>query len=60
MARLAVLLLFVAAFAPAAVIGALQLVLLTVVTETAMLAAVVLEIPQRQTVVLPSEVDDRS
>ena len=61
MARLAVLLLFVAAFAPAAVIGALPLVLLTVVTVTAMLAAVVLALPpQREPVVLPSEVDDLS
>jgi len=59
-ARLAVLLLFVAAFAPAAVIGALPLVLLTVVTVTAMLAAVVLALPQRQPVVRPSEADDRS
>jgi hypothetical protein len=59
-ARLAVLLLLVAAFAPAAVIGALPLVLLTVVTVTAMLAAVVLALPQREPVVLPSEVEDRS
>jgi len=59
-ARLAVLLLFVAAFAPAAVIGALPLVLLTVVTVTATLAALVLALPQREPVVLPSEVDDRS
>ena len=60
MARLALLLLFVAAFAPAAVMGALPLVRLTVVTVTAMLAALVLALPQRETVVLPSEVDDRS
>jgi Fe2+ transport system protein B len=59
-ARLAVLLLFVAAFAPAAVIGALPLVLLTVVTVTATLAALVLALPQREPVVLPGEVDDRS
>jgi hypothetical protein len=31
-----------------------------VVTVTAMLAAVVLALPQRQPAVLPSEVDDRS
>ena len=49
-ARLAVLLLFVAAFAPAAVMGALPLVLLTVVTVTAMLAAVVLALPQHEPV----------
>ena len=60
MVRLAVLLLFVAAFAPAAVIGALPLVLLTVVTVTATLAAVILALPQREPVVLPAEVDDRS
>ena len=60
MARLALLLLFVAAFAPAAVIGALPLVVLTVVTVTAMLAALVLALPQREPVVLPGEVDDRS
>ena len=60
MARFAVLLLLVAAFAPAAVLGALPLVLLTVVTVTAMLAAVVLALPQHEPVVLPTEVDDRS
>ena len=59
-ARLALLFLFVAAFAPAAVMGALPLVLLTVVTVTAMLAAVVLAFPQRDPVALPTEVDDRS
>jgi len=58
MARLAVLLLFVAAFAPAAVMGALPLVLLTVVTVTAMLAALVLALPQHEPAVLPTEVDD--
>jgi hypothetical protein len=60
MARLAVLLLLVAAFAPAAVMGALPLVLLTVVTVTAMLAALVLALPQHEPAVLPTEVDDRS
>jgi hypothetical protein len=58
--RLALLFLFVAAFAPAAVMGALPLVLLTVVTVTAMLAAVVLAFPQRESMVLPPEADDRS
>jgi hypothetical protein len=60
MARFAVLLLLVAAFAPAAVMGALPLVLLTVVTVTAMLAALVLALPQHEPAVLPTEVDDRS
>ena len=60
MARLALLLLFVAAFAPAAVMGALPLVLLTVVTVTAMLAALVLALPQRGPIVLPGEADDRT
>jgi hypothetical protein len=57
-ARLAVLLLLVAAFAPAAVMGALPLVLLTVVTVTALLAAVVLALPQHEPVAVPGEADD--
>ena len=47
MSRLVALLLLVAAFAPAAVLGALPLVLLTMVSGTSMLAAVVLAMPPR-------------
>ena len=47
MSRLVALLVLVAAFAPAAVMGALPLLLLAVVSLTAMLAAVLLVLPQR-------------
>jgi hypothetical protein len=46
--RLVVLLVMVAAFAPAAVLGALPLVLLTTVSLTAMVGAVSLMRPQRE------------
>ena len=46
MSRLVALLVLVAAFAPAAVMGALPLLLLAVVSLTAMLAAVLLVLPQ--------------
>lgn len=46
--RLVVLLVLVGAFAPAAVMGALPLVLLTMVTVSAALAAVMLALPQRE------------
>lgn len=46
MSRLVVLLVLVGAFAPAAVMGALPLVLLSVITVTAALAAVMLALPQ--------------
>jgi hypothetical protein len=58
MARLAVLLVLVAAFAPAAVVGALPLVLMTMITVTAALAAVVLALPQHAPVAVDSEVED--
>ncbi len=47
MARLVVLLVLVGAFAPAAVMGALPLLLLSVVSLSAMLSAVLLALPQR-------------
>lgn len=46
MSRLVALLVLVGAFAPAAVMGALPLVLLTVVSLTALAAAVLLARPQ--------------
>ena len=46
MSRLVALLVLVGAFAPAAVMGALPLLLLAVVSLTAMLAAVLLARPQ--------------
>jgi hypothetical protein len=46
--RLVALLVLVAAFAPAAVMGALPLVLLCLVSLTAMAAAVLLVLPQRE------------
>jgi hypothetical protein len=58
MARLAVLLVLVAAFAPAAVVGALPLVLMTMITVTAALAAVVLALPQHDPVAVDNEVED--
>lgn len=48
MSRLVVLLLFVGAFAPAAVMGALPLVLLTLVTVSAAFGAVLLVLPRRE------------
>ena len=48
MSRLVVLLVLVGAFAPAAVMGALPLVLLSVVTVTAALAAVMLALPRHE------------
>ncbi len=53
MSRLVALLVLVAAFAPAAVLGALPLVLLTMVSGSSMLAAVVLALPQRHPVPVP-------
>lgn len=47
MARLVVLLVLVGAFAPAAVMGALPLLLLSVVSLSAMLSAVLLALPHR-------------
>jgi hypothetical protein len=46
--RVVVLLVLVAAFAPAAVMGALPLVLLALVTVSSGLAAVMLAMPQRR------------
>jgi hypothetical protein len=48
--RLAALVVLTAAFAPAAVLGALPLLLLTMVSGSSMLAAVVLALPQRRPV----------
>lgn len=48
MTRLVVLLVLVGAFAPAAVIGALPLVLLAVVSLTATAGAVSLALPRRE------------
>ena len=48
MSRLVALLVLVGAFAPAAVMGALPLMLLAVVTLTAMLAAVLLVLPPHE------------
>jgi hypothetical protein len=45
--RLVALVVLTAAFAPAAVLGALPLLLLTMVSGSSMLAAVVLALPQR-------------
>ncbi len=53
MSRLVALLVLVAAFAPAAVLGALPLVLLTLVSGASMLAAVVLSLPQRHPAPVP-------
>ena len=47
--RLVALVVLTAAFAPAAVLGALPLLLLTMVSGSSMLAAVVLALPQRRT-----------
>lgn len=56
MSRVVVLLVLVAAFAPAAVLGALPLVLLCMVSLTAMAGAVVLALPQREPLtVLPMQ-----
>ena len=60
--RLVALVVLTAAFAPAAVLGALPLLLLTMVSGSSMLAAVVLALPQRRpvpaTVPVPPPVDD--
>ena len=48
--RLVALVVLTAAFAPAAVLGALPLLLLTMVSGSSMLAAVVLALPQRHPV----------
>ena len=60
--RLVALVVLTAAFAPAAVLGALPLLLLTMVSGSSMLAAVVLALPQRgrvpATVPVPPPVDD--
>ena len=48
--RLVALVVLTAAFAPAAVLGALPLLLLTMVSGSSMLAAVVLALPQRRPV----------
>ena len=53
MSRVAVLLVLVAAFAPAAVLGALPLVLLTMVSGSSMLAAVLLALPQHRSPAVP-------
>ena len=55
MTRLTVLLVLVAAFAPAAVMGALPLVLLAVVAVTALMAAVVLALPETDATPVPAE-----
>jgi hypothetical protein len=56
--RLVALVVLTAAFAPAAVLGALPLLLLTMVSGSSMLAAVVLARPQRRPVaaVVPAPV----
>ncbi len=59
MTRLTVLLVLVAAFAPAAVMGALPLVLLSVVAVTAMMAALLLALPQRDVARVHAEPDVR-
>ena len=58
--RLVALVVLTAAFAPAAVLGALPLLLLTMVSGSSMLAAVVLALPQRRpaTVPVPPPADD--
>jgi hypothetical protein len=60
--RLVALVVLTAAFAPAAVLGALPLLLLTMVSGSSMLAAVVLALPPRRpvpaTVPVPPPVDD--
>lgn len=48
MPRLVALVVLTAAFAPAAVLGALPLLLLTMVSGSSMLAAVVLALPERR------------
>jgi hypothetical protein len=48
--RLVALVVLTAAFAPAAVLGALPLLLLTMVSGSSMLAAVVLALPRRRPV----------
>ncbi len=62
MSRLVALVVLTAAFAPAAVLGALPLLLLTMVSGSSMLAAVVLARPQRRpvpaTVPVPLPTDD--
>jgi hypothetical protein len=57
--RLVVLLVLVGAFAPAAVMGALSLLLLAVISLTAMVAAVLLALPQHEPAqVAPPPVSD--
>ena len=62
--RLVALVVLTAAFAPAAVLGALPLLLLTMVSGSSMLAAVVLALPQRRpvpaTVPVPLPADDEA
>ena len=55
MSRLVALLVLVGAFAPAAVMGALPLLLLAVVSLTAMLAAVLLVLPQPEPAQAPAQ-----
>lgn len=57
MSRVLVLLVLVAAFAPAAVLGALPLVLLAVVSVASLMAAVVLARPERRPVPVPVDPD---
>jgi hypothetical protein len=59
MSRLVVLLVLVGAFAPAAVMGALPLVLLSMVSLSALLTAVLLALPRRAAAParVPGEVD---
>ena len=51
--RLVALVVLTAAFAPAAVLGALPLLLLTMVSGSSLLAAVVLALPQRRPATVP-------
>ena len=55
--RVLVLLVLVAAFAPAAVLGALPLVLLAVVSVASLMAAVVLARPEQRPVPVPVDPD---
>ena len=57
MSRLVVLLVLVGAFAPAAVMGALPLLLLSMVSLSATLGAVLLALPRRTAVPVPGEAD---
>lgn len=53
MPRLVALVVLTAAFAPAAVLGALPLLLLTMVSGSSMLAAVLLALPRRRPAAVP-------